>query len=485
MIALLAMLPLLAQTAPKVWTDAAMAQLEVPLAKPEFSPKHASAESYYNLPVVEVFKSYPVYGPGKEPGDYIGFLQAQQPESAWDASKLKTEGDWIRAGEFLFDSPTRIGRIAYTPSETDPNYIHYRAWFEKVKPALSFEGALPSYRYVVRRKGIVEVGWNACSMCHSRIMPSGIVEMGPGSQFPFDAAFAEDIRKSGSDASSVAKNRLLLRSLYFTPWIRSAVIDQIAGYDHQQMALLLEGHADGTMAIDRTTPWASVKVPDLIGVGAMKYLDHTGLHIQRSVEDLERYIATHFAGDHLATFGTWNASEGLPATRFSDDQLHALALYLTSLKPPKNPNKANAFSKKGRAVFEREGCPACHPAPLYTNNKLSPAPGFQVPDKHKTLYDIIPESIGTDPALALETRRGTGYYRVPALTGVWYRGPFGHNGVVGELEQWLDSGRLRNDYFQAGFGGLSGRQGAVKGHEFGMRLNDQDRAALVAFLRTL
>ncbi len=40
-------------------------------------------------------------------------------------------------------------------------------------------------------------------------------------------------------------------------------------------------------------------------------------------------------------------------------------------------------------------------------------------------------SVGTDPFLALKTRRGTGYYKVPSLKGVWYRGPFEH---------WLVSG---------------------------------------------
>lgn len=37
-------------------------------------------------------------------------------------------------------------------------------------------------------------------------------------------------------------------------------------------------------------------------------------------------------------------------------------------------------------------------------------------------------SIGSDPTLTLWTRRGTGFYKVPSLLGVWYRGPFEHNG---------------------------------------------------------
>jgi cytochrome c peroxidase len=45
-----------------------------------------------------------------------------------------------------------------------------------------------------------------------------------------------------------------------------------------------------------------------------------------------------------------------------------------------------------------------------------------------------PVSVGTDPGLALKTRRGTGYYKVPSLKGVWYRGMFGHSGWCATLE---------------------------------------------------
>lgn len=38
------------------------------------------------------------------------------------------------------------------------------------------------------------------------------------------------------------------------------------------------------------------------------------------------------------------------------------------------------------------------------------------------LCDILGMSVGTDPDLTLKTKRGTGYYKVPSLKGVWYRG---------------------------------------------------------------
>ena len=94
-------------------------------------------------------------------------------------------------------------------------------------------------------------------------------------------------------------------------------------------------------------------------------------------------------------------------------------------------------------------------------------------------------SVGTDPNLALRTRRGTGYYKVPSLKGTWYRGPFEHNGSVATLEDWFDQRRLRDDYVPTGFKGYGMPTRAVKGHEFGLRLSGEDKRALIAFLKTL
>lgn len=467
---------------PRVWDERQMAAMELPLARPEFSARHATAEAYYKIPVLEIFKSHPIYRPDLAPANYLAFLQAQQPEMEWDAAKLpQTQAEWIRAGEALFDTPTRIGRLAYGEVDINDPYVYQSGWYQAVKPTVGYDGALPGIRFVIRKKGKLEIGLNACSMCHSRVMPDGFITMGAPGQFTYDAAVAEDMRRSGKVAAMVEQNRQWMRVRFFTPW----AADKWTAINHQQMALLFDGHVGGVMSIERTTPMAPVKVPDLIGVADRQYLGATGLVRQRSIEDLMRFIALHSAGDSLTSFGPWTAPVMKDLVRFSDEQIYALAQYLYSLKMPKNPYKANSFTKKGRVVFEREGCAACHAGPSFTNNKLMPAPGFRVPAEHLKMYDIMPESIGTDPALALETRRGTGYYRVPSLNGLWYRGPFGHNGTVAEIEHWFTPQRLTPEFFPAGFGGLSGPQGAVKGHEFGLRLNGQDQAALLAYLRTL
>jgi len=78
-----------------------------------------------------------------------------------------------------------------------------------------------------------------------------------------------------------------------------------------------------------------------------------------------------------------------------------------------------------------------------------------------------------------------GYYKIPSLKGVWYRGPFEHSGSVATLEDWFNPRRLRDDYVPTGFKGAGVTTRAVKGHPFGLSLSADDRAALIASLKTL
>ena len=116
---------------------------------------------------------------------------------------------------------------------------------------------------------------------------------------------------------------------------------------------------------------------------------------------------------------------------------------------------------------------------------MVPVDGFKVRDKHRKQFEIVTVSVGTDSDLALKSRKGTGYYKVPSLKGVWYRGPFEHNGSVATLEDWFDPRRTSENYVPTGFAGFGMKTRAVKGHQFGLKLPAKDRKALIAFLKTL
>ena len=271
------------------------------------------------------------------------------------------------------------------------------------------------------------------------------------------------------------------------PWIHPDPAEEFLTLDDLRAAW--EAIPPGVIQREGTSLRYAPQAPDLIGVKEIRYLDHTGLVRQRSIGDLMRYSALNQDAQLGARYGDFIPAKGFPflgtPSRYSDEQLYALALYVYALQPPPNPNQFDALAKRGQKVFQREGCAGCHTPPLYTNNKLTPAEGFTVPEDHPKKYDILPISVGTDSSLALRTRRGTGYYKVPSLKGVWYRGPFEHNGSVATLEDWFDPRRLREDYVPTGYKPYGVKTQVAKGHAFGLALSAEDRKALIAFLKTL
>lgn len=477
-----------APSIPKMWVDTEMAELEVPLADASSSPKHVSAEYYYQMKVRPIYKTYPVYAPGKEPPGYLEMLKQQEPEIVFDPAKLKTEADWIKAGELVFDAPIAFGGAGF--SRPDGLYVRDPKWHERTRMPVAKDGVVPFYRYVIAEKGQVLIGVRSCAMCHTRVIPDGSIIKGAQGNFPFDRAFADDYRKSPDLLPQI---RLLEQLLYNAPWIEPKLETQLGKMTVEDIASAHDAIPPGVLARHRSSVASPVQVPDLIGVKDRRYLDRSGLQQNRSLVDLMRYAALNQGGDDLSSFGTFTPialfSGKLPPpeslVRYSDEQFYALALYLNSLKPPPNPNKFDALAKRGQKVFTQQGCANCHTPPLYTNNKLTPVDGFTIPEEHKKKYDILPVSVGTDPTLTMKTRRGTGYYKVPSLKGVWYRGPFEHNGSVAKLEDWFDPKRLRDDYVPTGFIGYGIKTRAVKGHEFGLQLSAEDKRALIAFLKTL
>ena len=494
--------PLAAQPAdsahqiPKTWDDAEISAHEVPLADPIGSPKHVSADYYYKIPVRPIYKGYAVYAPGHEPLAYMDWLKEQDPIILWDdkghTPALQRDADWIRAGEIVFDAP--LG--------SNPNFriedIRNPAWYQKTRVPIARNGTVPEFQYVVRKKGVVELGFNSCAFCHTRVMPDGSVLKGAQGNFPVQAAFAFGLRANAAAAKDkdalLLQTRLFLKALFGAPWLRPDPEERIETMSIDEIASTYEAAPAGASLRHRGSPFLAIQVPDLIGLADRRYLDRTGLETHRNIGDLMRYAAMNQNADFLANYAGFVPADipqfrQLPPPgrfgRYSDEQLYALARYVYSLKPPADPNPFDSLAARGQRVFEREGCAECHTPPLYTNNKLTPADGFHVPPEQMKRYDILPFSVGTDPNLTLRTRRGTGYYKVPSLKGLWYRGMFPHDGSCATLDDWFDSRRLRDDYVPTGFVGYGVKRRAVPGHEYGLKLAAEDKRALIVFLKTL
>jgi Di-haem oxidoreductase, putative peroxidase len=462
---------------PRAWDDQEVARLEVPLARRDRSPRYLSAAEYYALKVRTIYRSYPVYASGREPAGYLESLKQKDPQPiVFDASALRTKEAWIRAGEAVFNDapfPFPVGPTGFQgpPGITFPT---------------TRDGIIPVDRYVIRKRGLVEqTNGTSCAACHTRVLPDGTALEGGQIDFAVYPALAAGFRQTKANPARTRPSREFDWITSGAPWITPrAEFDKLT---NEELAHRYEAMLAGVLERQGTGSSHPVRVPSLIGIRDIKYFDATGMVRHRSIADLMRYDIINTGLDLMAHFGDFQPSTsaapyGMDGMRFGDEQLYALALYIYSLQPPPNPNHVDDRARRGRRIFQQQGCAGCHTPPLYTNNKLTPAIGFQVPDDLRKSDDIMNVSVGTDPGLATQTRRGTGFYKVPSLRGVWYRNAFSHSGQAATLEEWFDPARLRNDYVARGF---HLGPGPIQGHEFGLKLSADDRQALIAFLKTL
>ncbi len=456
---------------PRTWDAAELATSELPLADPKASPVHVSTDYYYSIPIRDVYKSYPIYRPDREPSGYFEWIKQQEPEIVFDARKLITREDWVKAGELVFEAAN-----TYLPLER--SRVRDLNFYNVPGVPVTSQGIMPFRRYVIRQKGKVEVADLTCATCHTRVMPDGTTVKGAQGNFRLNATVRPMAREEALR---------FFNSMFGAPWLgEHDPMKRLERMSPEDITATRPAVTAGVIARHGTSPYAPANIPDIIGVEERRYLDHTGLVRHRSIGDLMRYAALNQGMDFLSSYGNFipNGPHPKPQTlgRYSDEQLYALSLYVYSLRPPVNPNMASDLSRRGANIFRREGCVECHTPPLYTNNKLTLAEGGT---DNSSNPDVMQISVGTDPTLARWTRRGTGYYKVPSLKGVWYRGPFEHSGSVATLEDWFDVRRLREDYVPTGFVGHGVAARPVKGHEFGLKLSPEDKAALIAFLKIL
>lgn len=463
---------------PRVWDEAALHEMEVPLADPSASPVFAPSSYYERIPTLRLFKGHPVYAAGHEPSGYLESLRQSEPEVLFEGPPPTTEDGWIRMGEAVFDAPFVFEQFVRTEDIRSPDFV------ARTGIPIAKDGSLPYLRYVVRERGKVELGVLSCAMCHTRVMPDGTVIKGAQGNFPFDRAQAFSARRMRVPSEALRAGGL---SLFSAPWLKPDPAEPLSSMPAEGILKLLDAIPPGVLARQGSSPFSPPKIPDLIGIKDRKYLDATGLVRHRSIGDLMRYAALNqhmdFSSKYAGFMPDGEPRDPTEETRYSDAQLYALGVYLYSLKPPQNPNPFDDVAARGKAVFESEGCVRCHTPPLYTNNKLTPVEGFEPPEWHAKKFDVLTRGVGTDPFLATKTRRGTGYYKVPSLKGLWYRGPLQHNGAAATLKDWFDPHRLDLDYVPTGFGGE--KTGPVKGHPFGLDLSPSDRDALIKFLLTL
>lgn len=483
---------------PKTWDKEALADWATPVAGLNVRPAHISAPDYYALSV-ENLRTYPVYFPGREPEGYWEMLQHIDPMPLIEPEKLNTQADWVAAGKRVFDEADMIHERVF-----DPKLIaaaRRGETFEHSHTQPLPDGTLYFLRWVPTKQGVA-LSLGNCNSCHLQYSDDGTRVPGAPS-FPGvirGAQFSNPLVPEIHNASSVLSGDmpfkmsatdplgLWLYQAFGVPWKRDGNDARLKTFSRADYIAYSRAFTrSGGIPRWNGSLFFPSKIPDLIGIKDRKYIDHTATHIHRGIGDLMRYAAlVSFA--EAADFGSFHvlgASTKRIQARPPDEALYALALYIYSLQPPPNPNRFDKRAGAGQKIFQQEGCVGCHIPPLYTSNKLTLALGFTPPKDAPAALDILRLSIGTEPGLALATRKGTGYYKVPSLKGVWYRGHYLHDGSVASLEEMFDPDRVKDTHVPGGFIPVGERTHAIKGHEFGLRLTAEERQELIAFLRSL
>lgn len=174
---------------------------------------------------------------------------------------------------------------------------------------------------------------------------------------------------------------------------------------------------------------------------------------------------------------------------------------------PRFPGAIDTAARaRGRAVFDREGCAACHDPRGAAFAKVTAINAIGTDRDRSDVFSLELlrnfASVGKGkPWQFRHYRKSDGYVNLP-LDGIWARGPYLHNGSVPTLDALLQPpearpvtfrrGCTRLDPVRVGFACDVGpafdtrlRGNSNAGHAYGTAIGAGDRADLIAYLKGL
>ena len=96
--------------------------MQTPLREPSRTPKHMTAGTYNRIPVLPIYKTYPVYAPGREPAGYMERLRELEPEIVFDPDRLHTPDEWAKACMRRFSMLPPSSRIQPRPRQVHSSF---------------------------------------------------------------------------------------------------------------------------------------------------------------------------------------------------------------------------------------------------------------------------------------------------------------------------------------------------------------------------
>lgn len=297
-------------------------------------------------------------------------LQSVGPKPLIDAKTLRSDADWRKAGERIFEEldhfPLRTLDAKMIAAARNPTT------FVPSRTTILPDGTVIGVRWVPTSSGVA-LSFTNCANCHVGYLPDGRRVAGAPTftgrttgVAPLLFAVHEANRTIPAAVPVILGDEsfgMRMYRAYGVPWLKDDV--------HERMKSMVQsdfftwsGAGDRGGAIPRWNGslFFPTKVPDLIGVKDRRYLDATGTHQHRNIGDLMRYAALVSSAE-ATEFGHHKLlppDSGRVQARLPDEALYALALFIYSLEPPANPNARNPLARDGEKVFRREGCPTCH-----------------------------------------------------------------------------------------------------------------------------
>ncbi len=348
---------------PKIWDQKELDGWSTPLAGLAAPPAYYSEREYYDA-LIDNVRTYPVYYPGREPAGYWESLQKKSPEPLIDLHKTRTTSDWITDGQRIFEELD-----AATTRVWDPKLIllaRSRESLDHLGAVPEKDGTLFGFRWVVTEKGIA-LSLSDCSLCHTQRLENGTIVAGAPINRPVVPLLSLQLIMASFGVSFPGSNPLYVQ--FGVPWVQPDIHDSLKTMTRPDLEQLFGAHPGGVFARPDGSPFYPSKVPDLIGIGERKWLEHTATHRVRSPEDIMRYVALvtccdamDYGSHHMLTKQQRHIPNRLP-----DELLYALVQYLFSLHhrrtqitlmstPPRV--KRSLCARLVRAVIRRRSIPA-------------------------------------------------------------------------------------------------------------------------------
>jgi len=249
---------------------------------------------------------------------------------------------------------------------------------------------------------------------------------------------------------------------------------------------------------------------DMMPIWAMRGRQGKGMHWDGLQSDLHEVALSSALGD------------GASRVSLQPDEVNRVADWLLDVQPPRHPFPVDpAKTGRGRQVYARAGCVACHGTPESWTSRLVPVARPGEPETmDRVATDRHRVEMWTQDAATTYNRFGAGYtwkfehfrkqdaYLAAPLNGLWMRAPYLHNGSVPTLWHLLRPGQRPATFYrgydvydpvQVGWQHTVPNEGPVKfflydtskpgnsnrGHDYGSTLSEPDKDALLEYLKTL